>query len=672
MSSIISAGIGSGIDITSLVSQLVQAEGAPQLNRLNTNEAKLQAQLSAMGSLKGSLSDFQSALSGLTSVSSFQSLTATSSNTGLYTASAVPGATSGTHSVEVKELATAHRVASKAFSDTTAAIGTGTLTFQFGTYDSGANSFAANTAKSSSSVTIDSSNNSLEGIRSAVNNANIGVSASIVNDGNGNRLIFAAADTGAANSLQITVNSDSDANNTDDAGLSQLAYDPTGSVGAGKNMSETIAAKNASLTVDGLDITSATNTVTSTIPGVTLNLLSSSVGNPSTLTVGRNTSTITTNVQNFVDKYNALASTVKNLGSYNDTDKSAGILLGDATLRNIDNQIRSKLGTVVANLSGSYNSLASIGVTTQKDGTLSLDSSKLASSLNKDPDAVGRIFSAGGNTSDALVTYKRSTFATQEGDYAINITQAAEQGFYAGAAPTSPTLTIDGNNDTFGIKINGVQSGSISLTQKTYASNDDLAIEIQNRINADSALKGKGVNVTVGYDTDHFVITSSAYGSASKVEFTSVDTNTATDLGFSIGSGTDGKDVAGTIGGKTATGFGQLLTGAAGDSVGLQVEVRGATTGARGNVTFSRGVADQLNTLIDGFLNTSTGSITNRTEEINTSINNIDSQRTTVNGRLESLQKRYLTQFNAMDAIVASMKSTGEYLAQQFSTSSSN
>jgi flagellar hook-associated protein 2 len=372
MSSVISSGIGSGIDVNSLVSQLVQAEGAPQINRLNSNEAKLQAQLSAIGSLKGSLSDFQSSLSGLANLSSFQSLSATSGNTNLYTASAVPGAVTGNHSVEVKALAASHRVASKAFSDTTAAIGTGTITFQLGTYDSGTNTFTQNATKSSSTVTIDSSNNSLEGIRNAVNSANAGVSASIINDGTGNRLVFASSDSGVANSLRVTIGSDSDTNNTDDAGLSQLAYDPTGSAGAGKNMAETIAAKDASLTVDGIDITSASNTVVGAVPGVTLSLLSSSIGNPANLSVGRNTSTISTNVQNFVTKYNSLAGTMKNLGSYDAATAKAGILLGDVTLRGIDNQIRSKLTTAVANLSGSYDSLASIGISTQKDGTLSL------------------------------------------------------------------------------------------------------------------------------------------------------------------------------------------------------------------------------------------------------------------------------------------------------------
>ena len=670
MSAITSTGIGSGLDITNLVNQLVESEGAAQLKRLNTNEAKLQSQLSAVGTVKGALSDFQSSAIGLTNLANFQNLSATASNTNLYTATAGSGASTGIHSIEVKELATSHRVASKSFTDTTTAIGVGNLTFQFGTYDANANTFTLNQNKSSANIVIDATNNSLEGIRNAVNASNIGVTASIVNDGSGNRLVFASTEAGINNSLKIAVTSDLDGNDTDDLGLSQLAYDPTANSGSGKNLTQTIAAKNASLSVDGLAITSTSNTVVGAIPGVTINLLSSSPGNPANLTVSRNTSTITTSIQNFITKYNSLANTIKNLSSYDATNQKAGILLGDATLRNIDSQIQNKIGTIVND--SEYNSLASIGVTTLRDGTLSLDNNKLSEALNKSPDSVALIFASGGTPTDALITYKRSTSATQEGNYAINITQAATQGFYTGTAPTTPNLTIDNDNDTFSIKVNGVQSNSITLTQKTYATNSDLALEIQNKINSDSALKAKSVTVQVNYDTDHFVITSSSYGSNSKVEFTAVDTNTTANLGFATGNGTDGKDVAGTIDGKSATGFGQLLTGSTGNSVGLQVEVRGSTTGNRGSITFSRGIADQLNSVIETFLNTSTGLISSRTNEINSSIGRINTQRTAINTRLETVKQRYLDQFNAMDSVIASMKSTSEFLTNQFSQKSSS
>ena len=669
MTGITSAGIGSGIDINSLVSGLVQSTGAPQLNLLAKQEATLTNQLTAVGSLQGALSSLQGSLSGLTSLSGFQSLTATSSNSALYTATAASGATVGTHRVEVDGLASAQQIASGDFASTKTAVGTGTLTFQFGTYDSTANTFSPNTSAASANLTINSSNNSLQGICDAVNKANMGVSASIVNDGNGNRLIFTSANSGAANSLKVTVGGDADGNNTDNTGLSQLAYDPTATAGSGKNMTQTTAAANASLLVDGIAVTSATNTVAGAIPNVTLNLLSSAPNSPSTLTVGQNNSAVTTNLQSFVTSYNALYSTMSSLGDYNAATQTGGPLLGDSTLLNIRNSVQSTLGNIVANLGGSYNSLASIGITTQKDGTLSLDTNALNNALTQNQNAVGMVFAVAGTPTDAQVSYQGSTSATAAGNYAVQITQAATQGSFAGTVPTAPTLTIDNTNNTFGVSVNGIQSSSVSLAQKTYASTADLATAMQNGINSDATLKAAGLSVAVTYDTDHFVITSSSYGSVSSVNVSSAGTGVTAALGLSVGSGTSGKDVAGTIGGSAATGFGQTLTGSAGGSAGLQVQVQGTTTGDRGSVAFSRGIADQLNTMITNFLDPTNGLLTDRNNEINTDIKNIDTKRTSVNANLSVLQAQYMTQFNAMDTLVASLKSTGAYLAQQLGTS---
>ncbi len=672
--SITSTGIGSGIGISALVSSLVSAEGQPQLNLLAKQEATLTNQLSAVGSLSGALSSFQNSLSGLSNLSSFQALTATSSNTSLYTATAATGASVGTHNVEVDGLASAQQIASGDIASVTAPVGTGTLTFQFGSYDSTGNTFTPNTSTSSGSVTIDASNNSLQGIAATVNKANVGVSASIVNDGTGNRLIFSSMQSGAANTLKVTVGNDSDSNSTDNVGLSQLAYDPTATVGAGKNMTQTTAAANASLMVDGIAMTSPTNTVTGAIPGVTLNLLSSSPKNPSTLSVGFNTSTVTSSIQSFVTAYNSLYTTMQGLGSYNAATQTGGPLLGDSTLLNISNQIQATLGNAVANLGGSYNSLASLGVTTQRDGTLSLDSTALSNALNQNPNAVGLVFAASGTTTDAQVSYGRSTSATIAGSYAVNITQAATQGKYVAAAPTSPNLTIDNTNNTFAVSVNGIQSSPITLDQKTYASNADLATAMQTSINNDATLKAAGLNVTVGYDTDHFVISSPSYGSVSSVGITSASAGVTSTLGLgvSVGTGTKGQDVAGTIGGQAATGFGQLLTGATGPSTGLQIQVQGSNTGTRGNAVFSRGVADQMNTLISSFLDPKNGFLTYRTNEINTNIAHIDTKRTTVNANLSVLQAQYLAKYNAMDSLVASLKSTGDYLTKQFGGSSSS
>ena len=213
-----SSGVGSGLNVNSIVAQLMAAESAP-LNALNTKEATYQAQLSAFGTLKGSISSFQTAMQGLT-LSKFQTLTASSANTSVYAASASATAQVGSYAVEVQQLAASQKLASSAFTNVTDTVGTGTLTFQFGTTSGGV--FTANASKSAQVVTIGAANSSLSGVRDAINAAKIGVTASILNNGTGNQLVITSNDTGAANSLKITVSDTTDASNTDNAGLSKL------------------------------------------------------------------------------------------------------------------------------------------------------------------------------------------------------------------------------------------------------------------------------------------------------------------------------------------------------------------------------------------------------------------------------------------------------------------
>ena len=207
------------------------------------------------------------------------------------------------------------------------------MTFRFGDYDNGSNTFTPNVDKTEQSVTIDASNNSLRGIRDAVNNAEIGVTVSIVDDGSGKRLVFSSDNSGVDNSLEITVSEDPADNDFDNSGLSQLAYDPTGSLGNGRNLSETVAAQDALLEIDGLSITRSSNTVSGVIDGVTLELKSEDVDTTATLTISSDNSVINRKVGDFVGSFNALQSTFKNLTQVNPDTGTAGELLGDSFLR---------------------------------------------------------------------------------------------------------------------------------------------------------------------------------------------------------------------------------------------------------------------------------------------------------------------------------------------------
>ncbi|WP_127476416.1 flagellar filament capping protein FliD [Sulfurivermis fontis] len=648
MASITSPGIGSGLDVAGLVNKLVTAEGQPVANRLDRREAKLQAQLSALGNVKSALSTFKGALANLTTIASFQKRTATSSNTELFTVAVAGRPVAGSYDVEVRSLAQAHKLASVAFDEASSAVGTGTLTFQFG-----------DPTKPAQTVAITDENNSLTGVRDAVNAANIGVRATIVNGDDGFQLVFSAESSGIDNSLRISVEeSPADGSNTDMNGLSRLAYNEDA-----YNMTQTAAAKNAEVYIDGIKVSSATNTVSDAIAGLTLTLKKEEAGTKATLNVALDKNSATTAVEGFVNAFNSLVGTFNQLSGYNAETKQAGVLIGDSSLRGVLSQLRSVLSSPVSGLDGTYRALADLGIKTKTDGTLELDKAKLTAALDSNFDDIGRLFAATATATDSLVSYTSSTSATTVGSYALYITQAATRGSYVDAASSVSSLVVDGSNNTFKVSVDGVSSGTISLTQKTYGSGAELAAELQSRINGDSALRDAGVSVLVSFDGTRFTFTSERYGSASKVAITEVGINGA-DIGLTTaGTSTDGEDVAGTIGGIAATGSGQYLTGT-GAAEGLKMLVQGDTTGDRGSVTFTRGVADRLSSLLDGWL--ATDSFLNaRTSGVQSQIDDIGKQREALAARLEALEARYMKQFTALDTLMARMQSTSNWLSNQ-------
>lgn len=671
MATISSPGVGSGINVADLVSQLVAAEGQPVSNRLDKKEAQYQARISALGSLKGALSDFQSKLSGLSLLSTFKKRSASVTNPDAFSATVVSTASEGQYNLSVTKLAKSQTLVTDTlnpFASTTDAVGTGTLTIRYGTGPIG--SFVQNTNKGTFNITIDSTNNSLAGIRDAINEADAGVRASIINNGSGYLLSLTSEDTGAANSLEITVSDAGDGNDTDALGLSRLAYNA-----AASNLTETAAAQDASVDINGITITSANNTITDAINGVTLNLLAVQSG---TLTISHDKDNVTKSIDDFINSYNSLMNTIGGLTSYDPETQKAGILNGDAGARNIVNQLRRMTTTVISGLSGPFSTLAELGITTQDDGTLGVDNTKLQGALDNNFDDVAGLFSVLGRPSDALINYITSSADTKAGDYSVTVSALASQGYINGATTSaladdgagnfSTAFVIDANNDTFSVNVNGISSGSITLTQKSYTTTSELAAEIQTRINSDSALSGLGFSVTVTFDAanDRFTITSDRYGSDSDITFSAVDTNTLADLGFGTAlTSTAGTDIQGSIGGLTATGDGRYLIGN-GDADGLKVEVLGGSTGSRGSISFTRGIADQIKDYADTLLNGDV--LDSRIKSVQANIDDIQDQRDSLELRLNSLEARLTARFSALDTLVSQLTTTSNFLANQLSS----
>lgn len=659
-----STGIGSGIDINGLVNSIVSAEGTPVQNRLDIREAELQAKLSAYGSLKGALSAFQTSLVSLQTASSFNQKSTTTSDDTIVTASATSSVAAGTYDLTIANRAASHKLALDtayaAFTSESEILGTGSLTFKFGTTtlddpSPGDYTFVQNADKATETVEI--TDGSLKGIRDAVNDANIGVTASIVFDGT-NQILTFTADSGTKNSMAITVADDDLGAINDNVGLSRLNYDGQSN---GQSMIQNDAGLDASFSLNGVTVSSETNTITTAIDGLTFNLLDDT--GSATLTVEKDTSYTSTNISSFVTKYNALMSTINDLSKYNPDTGVAGTLNGDGVLRNITSQLRSTLGNSIANISGSYTILAEVGITTSStDGTLVLDDSKLDAAMSSNLDNVMQLFAAIGTSTDSFVEYTSSTDNTLVGSYDINITQLATQGKYVGSkAVTSETITA-GSNDSLTLSVDGVAT-TITLGAGTYSA-AELATELQSRINGADELADAGLSVSVTQSGGVLTIISNSYGSDSTVSI-SGEAATITTL-FTSGASTTGKDVAGTIGGYEATGEGQYLIGEQA-AVDLKIKIEGTTTGDRGTVTFTHGYAKQLDDILTELLDTD-GLFTTVTDGVQGRIDSITTQREELARRLTSIEARVRAKFIAMDAIVATLRSTSDFLTQQLAS----
>jgi len=666
MAAITSLGSGSGLDLASLVDKLVASEGQPVVARLDRTEAGIQAKLTAYGTLKGSLSAFQAAIASLTQAASFQSKSLTlSSSTDTFAATGSSSAIPGTYNVEVTNLARSHSLASpkNTFNNITDAVGTGTLTISFGTVTlsgDAISNFNQNSNKAAINITIDSSNNSLQGLRDAINDSNAGVSASIVDNGSDLQLVITSNDTGKVNGMQISVDEGTGnaPDNTDTTGLSRFAF-----IGSDTNLDNAVSADDAGAIINGITISSASNTIKSAIEGVTLNLLQTSASGVSVgITVANNTANTKSSIEKFVTSFNTLAVSLAELTDVDVVGGTRGILTGDASVRGIENQIRRFINNTVPGLTGSIQSFVDLGITTSKEGNLQINNSKLQTAIDNNFDDVTSFFSTIGNPTDSLVNYIAASDDTKVGDYNVYISQEATQGIAATAnAITNRDISSANGNDNLQVKVDGIQSGVITLTAKTYATDADLAAEIQSQINADSTLVAAGKSVTVTLNGSAMVITSNSFGSASSVELTSIENTT--DLGLTLGSGIDGLDVAGTIDGVAATGSGQFLTGQ-GDVKGLKLQILGTSTGFRGSINYTKGIANSLNDLISTFLK-SDGIIETRTQGFKDKVDDINEDRENLEFRLTRLEARLVARFGALDILVTQLQQTSTFLTQQ-------
>ncbi len=564
MASIQSLGVGSGLLTSKLVEDIISSERKATDLRLETRKATVEAKISSYAAIRSAVSTVSTAVAALSSSNSLLVNTTASSVPTSVTAIATATAETGVHTLDVTTLARKQTLATKRYDGIESVVGDGVLNIKFGTTTLGVGgayqSFVENTDRAAFSITIPPERKTLAGIRDAINESGRGITASIVQDGQGHVLVLAADSAGVDNTMEISVTEGVT------AGLSALSY-KLGAATPGTHLTQTVAGQDAVLTVDGITISRQTNVISDVIPGVTFNLLSATASTAS-ISISRDDSEINKRVQSFVEGFNTLKGVVDELTRFDEKEKTGSLLIGDSTLRGLKTQMRRVLGSGINGLdSTSVRALVDIGIRTDQDASFALtfNSSKFASALSSNPTGVRDLLTDSTKAADTQIKVTSFQRSTAAGNYAVNVNQLASQGLLTGTATPgldSP-ITVDADSDNLTFKIDGI-SAAVTLTHGIYTSGSTLASEIQKQINSIPALKNVGLGVTATYDTatDRLKLTSNTFGSNSQVAITVVDTDTLAKFGFAVadGAATKGVDTAGTINGIKGSGSGQFLS----------------------------------------------------------------------------------------------------------------
>ncbi|PMG41957.1 flagellar filament capping protein FliD [Shewanella sp. 10N.286.52.B9] len=416
-----SVGIGSGMDIAGIVTALVNAESAGKIASFDTSEGKLNAQISGIGLLKSSLSEFQDKLELLTDSATFDSHKVSQSNSDYFKTTVDESAVPGKYQVIVEQLAQSQKVGSAAVADADSPIGEGSLSIGVGS-----DSFDIEVGAEDSLTDI------MEKINAAEDND--GVTATIINGDNGPQLILGSKNTGTDNLITVTA--------TDTDGGTGLAD--------AFAMTELTPALDAILTVDGVKVTSSSNDVSDIITGVSLELTDADIGKTTTITVDEDTDKASSAIEGFVESYNALMTTIQDLSRYDAATENAAILQGDPLPRSLQSQLRNIISSSFETSSGSGSQmLMNIGITTTREGLLEIDDDKLSEAIEADKGGIKEMFI----TEDTGLASRLDTFVDSY---------------------LEPGGIIDGRNDTIDNQLSRLEDSREALDLKMSAYSDRL------------------------------------------------------------------------------------------------------------------------------------------------------------------------------------------------------
>lgn len=654
-------GLASGLKTDDIIAKIMEYARQPQ-DKLKADKAEAQSRLAAWQDLNTRVLALKIKADSVAGATSFRKMQATSSNTEILSASASTDAVAGTYYVKVTQRAQAHQVSSQAgaYASMNDVVGTGTVTI-------GLNSGA------SFSVTLGTSNNTLVGLRDAINKANKGVHADVVNAGTSAspdyRLLLTSSATGEA------------------AGMSSVTSTLAGGTTPTFNLATPVQhAQNAVLTIGGGDgtqpitIEKDTNTFSDVVPGVTLSVLDADEGKTAKIEVSSDIASIKTSINDLVTQYNSLMDAVDAQTDFDSETGESGLLLGDYQLQAVQMDIQSAITEAVRGLTPKFSALSTIGISLDTGGHLAVDDAALTEALQTNLDDAMKIFVPDLQTDTSYVSYLASTTDTKAsplGGWTVDVTQAARRAqVTAGQAMTSDLDAAES------LWINGVEIGldaDMTLTQVVSRIN-----AYSNQTNVSALATGADGTGSGSYLTFRRV----QYGSAYDVTVVSSRSQTAGnnsgignvtakasdpegESASGPGQGLAGLDVAGTINGQSATGTGQILSlanaGGSNDAKGLSLLVTCESPLAGINAKFTKGVGVSLRDLLVDMTSV-TGALSTAQDGINSQISDLDDSIARLEESLADQEARWYEKFSAMEAQLSQLQAQGNYLTQQLSS----
>lgn len=623
-------GFSGGLDVQGLVSQILFAEQAP-IRQIDSKISNYQAKVKGYNDLNSRLSSLLAEMDTLSREESFAARKTTSSSESVITASADSSAFEGTYQITVQRLALWDNFVSDAsFTETSGAIGTG--------------SFDLTVGDETTTITIDSTNSTLDGLRLAINSSGADVNASIVHDGSGYRLTVTSKSSGSENAISVSNNTLTLAD-----GSTPLTLSRTHDIADASEL-------DAALNVNGLAVTSSSNQVEDVISGVTLNLKNISASTV-TIQVANDTEAVKSSIQGFVEAYNQVYSYINTQFQYVEGAGSSR-MAGESILRDVQSQLSSIVGSQVTGLGGAMTTLAELGVTMKNDGTLTVDSAVLDENLSSNFDAIKDLFVGQGTPSNSRIAYVGMGTATQPGTYQVDVTVVPEAATITAPNSIATTLGID---ETLSFTV-GSSSFQVQLTS-------DLTLEqIVDALN--QAFEDESAGLTASMSGTDLVISSDAVGDAASFSVTSDVTGAGTGIGTD-GLSDTGVSVAGTLTNTatsevyTTTGSGSLLTVEDGDAEGLKLSFSGTTTGDYGTVTVTVGFAEQLKRVLTTFTDSLEGPIKTAVDGYNSDIKELRKDIESIQLRLSQRESYLIQQFSKANEALAQMQYLQASLSRQ-------